>query len=258
MAQELLSPASGAFTYPCDVTGYIPQFQSIEDVLGELPADITTCTSSDSAFVGRPITELYTATKGRNPSLVVGRSLAHLRHFQAVHSYTVECGLYKHMNKSMREGNRSYLETAEFRPYCDYMLLLRKALTCATPLDSSVDHLYRGISVPIGEDCYRQGETITWQAFSSTTRDLGVAIKFLGGEATRPTGTLFSIVNCSLAKGIAHWSQYPEEEEWLYAPNAQFKVADRLAASALTPEIARFWKKGTDPSGVRVIVLMEI
>ena len=258
---ELLDPASGAYAYPCDFTGYKPQYETIEDVLTALPAAVITCTSTIERFRGRTITQLFEEIRScRNLTMPE----EDLKHVQAVHAYSVQCPLYARLNRSMREGNDAILTSQIFRPYCDYIRLLRMALARAKQANSGlVPCLYRGIGVVVSADKYKAGQTITWQAFSSATVDLKKACEFLDGTPNKPTGTLFCIVNVTNARGISDWSQYPEEQEWLYPPNTHFKVTpythftmDQCNVTMNT--INSFWDNtSTDASGVRVIILRE-
>jgi hypothetical protein len=180
---------------------------------------------------------------------------------QTLHSYTVECQLYKELNKAMRQGNEEQLRAPEFQPFLDYIYFLSKAIAAADPLPSDVEFLYRGITKKLNKQLYQPGSTITWQAFSSTSQQLDVALTFACGDRTGPgaplVGTLFVIVECKSARCIHTWSQYPEEAEWLYDMNTHFKVAD----NELQQFVARAVRKqllGQDDSNLDIIVLAEL
>ena len=131
-------------------------------------------------------------------------------------------------------------------------------------LSTSIETLFRGIVRKVGDNHYRAGSTITWQAFSSSSESLDVALEFASPNSReaahkRPTGTVFIIKQVKSAKGIAPWSQYPREAEWLFGPNTQFRVADAQRTDA---EVALHRSaaeaEGWDTTGLDWILLFEV
>jgi hypothetical protein len=182
------------------------------------------------------------------------------RDAQTLHSYTVECPLYQQINKAMREGNDRYLHSRRFKPLLDYIYHLHRALPAAVPLSKDVTTLYRGIRYKVSKDHYKPGNHITWHAFSSTTTDLCVALQFAqSGGSMAPNGTVFIIQGVKSPKGIARWSQHPEEEEWLYNFNAQFHVGDPYhAEQELLKHTDELNEVGWNTSDIDFIHLIEV
>ena len=244
--KELLSPTYDAVTYHPE--GYAPKVAEIMEFCTLMQYH---CTTDDPEIEGRLLTELWAtkrqALRDKKQDIVDAMTL---------YSYTVECDLYKTLNAAMRRGNEQ-LQSEEFAPYLDYIYLLSRALLQGQQLGDGCTGLYRGISVRLKREDYPHGRAITWQAFSSTTQDLKVAMQFLGGDEQARSGTLFFIRNSRAARGISAWSQYPEEEEWLYPPNTHFRVVDRCYERDVI-RMHTSLLQDCDMSDVLMIVLAEM
>ena len=176
-------------------------------------------------------------------------------HAQTIHAYTVECDLYKNLNRIMREGNMEQLYSPEYQAYVDFIYFLETSLSSATQLAYRPDQcLYRGIRHEVSASHYKPNSIITWHSFSSTTKSMDVALSFAGGSPKEPAGTLFVLVDPKTARGISAWSQYPEEEEWLYRHNAQFKVMPDEMESFVLRDLLT----DVDTSKLKIIILKEI
>ena len=192
------------------------------------------CTDDDPAVCGQTLSVLW----DRKRAQLGTAHCIDARDARTLHSYTVECRLYKEVNAAMRTACLRRLKSAAFKPHLDYIYHLDRALRSAITLPSHVTTLYRGIKRKVCRAHYAPGNTVTWHAFSSTSERLDVALEFAGpkGSGKCPGGTVFVIKGAKSAKGIFDWSQYPEEAEWLFGFNSQFVVADPPVAEA---EVAR-------------------
>ena len=72
------------------------------------------------------------------------------------------------------------------------------------------------------------GKTITWQAFSSSSRNQMAARTFVQTfPGKRLSGSLF-VIETTTAKKIEMFSSIPSEQEVLLLPNSQFSVKKKL------------------------------
>ena len=93
-----------------------------------------------------------------------------------------------------------------------------------------VGKVYRGIKVLLNPDVYATDRRITWQAFSSSTKKQTATLDFVNNLPGRKLqGSLF-VIDSITAKDIRHFSAIPSEEEVLFPPNSQFKVAKVVAS----------------------------
>jgi len=94
------------------------------------------------------------------------------------------------------------------------------------------DPVFRGIDCQV--EGYEPGKTITWNAYSSSTTDPQVAIKFLHGmDNAPPTGTLF-LIESKNSRLISKFSAIPSENEALFPANCTFLVIQESHATKKT------------------------
>eukprot|EP00667_Euglena_gracilis_P014577 EG_transcript_15116 len=180
----------------------------------------------------------------------------HEKDARALHLYTMECPLYRVLNEKMRGGNEEFLCSPMFRDFIDYIWHLKNAIGSAERL-CHCKYLYRGIRAKVDQDCYVPDAVITWHAFSSTSRILDVALEF-ATKRSGLMGTLFIIYSPKGAKGIEAFSQFPEEAEWLYSCNQQFRVPHLDAQRYILEDHGSLLQEPMEKHGLDVIVLEEI
>ena len=255
-ANGMLDPTAG-------LINYFPEGYTTDISIGgycQTFADKYLCTDEDDEeLFGRTLTDLWMRKHGK----LCAAHRINDRDAQTLHSYTVECPLYKEINAAMRTACLRQLHSAEFKPHLDYIYHLDRALRSAVVLSADVTTLYRGITRKVSHQHYACGNTITWQAFSSTSAKLPVALEFAcckgKKEEKRPEGTVFIITDVKSAKGIAPWSQYPDEAEWLFGFNTQFHAADRWTCEAEVSKSREFFEmEGWDVSNLDFFLLHEV
>eukprot|EP00794_Sanderia_malayensis_P007210 gene7210-8018_t len=137
---------------------------------------------------------------------------------QAIVAYTLESpNLYFHFNETSREFSLTSFKSVDYE-YQGLWLLLYKALISPAAIYDIPFNVYRGCKVPF---LVYVGSIIIFRQFVSTTTDRKVAENF----GSTDSGTLF-IMEVSIALGIHKLSVYPEEEEYLLAPNHGYKVVN--------------------------------
>lgn len=136
--------------------------------------------------------------------------------------YTEECFLYKMVNKTLRETDRTKFDT--LGPYC--YLLKYVALLNLFPVHIYENIVYRSVHLEKEEiDQYRNAindpQLKQWLSFTSTTKNRKVAEFF-------QRNTLFIIqppINrYSFGMDISSYSMFPDEEEVLFPTQICFKV----------------------------------
>ena len=70
---------------------------------------------------------------------------------------------------------------------------------------------------------YTVGRPVQWAAFSSTTKDVAAAKRFVDKDV----GVVFKLTVVS-GRDIAAYSYFPKENEILLSPNTRFTVASEL------------------------------
>ncbi|CAF1387813.1 unnamed protein product [Didymodactylos carnosus] len=129
--------------------------------------------------------------------------------------YTIECFLYKLINKALRENDQSKVNT--LGPFC--YILFRSWYT---------DHnqyrlqLYRGVNIdPNTVKSYDQatGETRCWDSFTSTSKSRKKAENF---------GNTLFITDATTKGGtdLLQRSKYPDEQEVLLPPGTTFTIIE--------------------------------
>eukprot|EP00667_Euglena_gracilis_P009853 EG_transcript_10019 len=124
--------------------------------------------------------------------------------------------LYREMNLAMREKDPAQI--AFWRPMIYYLAEALGRLP-----RNKTQTLYRGVSLAVSPAIYSTGKAVTWPSFSSSTKDATVAANFL---ADAQAVTVFHI-NTQRPRSISAFSQFPEEEEFLFPPGPILKV-DRV------------------------------
>jgi len=146
-------------------------------------------------------------------------NLLSLQEAASVCVYSMEFGIYKGLNKLLREENRELL-----RPFVNYLWLLMHGLSkCPRPAATLV---YRGVPCSVSAS-YIVGSVITWSSFSSCTTDVAVleSTMFLGRNGER---TEFHItLTTNRARSIRHLSVMPREDEILLPPNTRLRVTGK-------------------------------
>jgi uracil DNA glycosylase len=129
----------------------------------------------------------------------------------ALYLYTAESDLYRKLNATLRDPDRSKVAA-----YFGYLRLFLKALARLQRNDAS---LWRGVAKDLRKE-YALGRTVTWWGVSSCTSKLQVAKGFLGSKGKR---MLFEVKPRS-AVSIKPFSAFTGEEEYVLAPGTQLKV----------------------------------
>jgi len=142
----------------------------------------------------------------------------------AIFLYTMEWvdGLYKKMNASLRSEDAD-----QIKPYIKILKLILNGFVKLPAVNKTV---YRGVKKNLSSE-YKQGDTVTWSAFSSTTVNVKVleSEAFFGQSGDR---TFFTIVAKS-GRDIAEYSAIETEEEVLLPPGISFKVTGVMKTSDL-------------------------
>ena len=138
----------------------------------------------------------------------------------AIHIYTVECTVYKELNRCMREADPEAI--ARWRPMIFY---LSSALERLPPLDEHAATVFRGISIPYTPEVYAPDKRVVWPSFSSTSSKRTVCHSF--ANQVSGLGLIFEIHGAARAgaRSIAEYSVYPHEAEVLLPPNVEFVVS---------------------------------
>ena len=148
-------------------------------------------------------------------------------HAAALYAYTEQSPLYGMLNYTMRTPHTSSTPTdTELKRYADFIVHTQSALGCLPPHVSELQgKVYRGITVVLNNpNIYAPGKQITWQGFSSSTKNQTATLDFVNVLPGRKlSGSLF-VIDSITAKDIRHFSAIPSEEEVLFPPNSQFKV----------------------------------
>ena len=141
----------------------------------------------------------------------------------AIVLYTMEWdpdypSLYSMLNKTLRVEDRRKLS-----PWFPYLKLL---LTGLFKLPSVRGTVWRGVRSDLRSN-YKQGDNVTWWAFSSCTSAINIleSDQYLGTSGPR---TLFAI-ECLNGKDIKHHSYFAQEEKILLLPCTPLQVISHLS-----------------------------
>lgn len=114
---------------------------------------------------------------------------------------------YNVVNRALAERNKETLLL--IREYILYLLMgLRKL-----PKFDGEKVLYRGVAIPadVAKNIYREGSTLTWTSFSSTSSDENKAYSFAGEN-----GVIFEIHGKFRGYSIGTFSNYLEEGKLMF------------------------------------------
>jgi len=170
----------------------------------------------------------------------------------AVLAYTQENkNLYPVLNLAMRSSGAA--ADARIKKFAAYIFFLSSALQVLPAYKGKV---YRGIDVRLAPHLYEVGKTITWQPFSSTTKNPLTTLRFIGKQGTALDGSLF-IIHSTAGKEIEELSVYSYEREVLFKENSFFKVMnayqDEAAKRAMIPDFG-----GYDVTGLDIYELKQV
>ena len=180
-------------------------------------------------------------------------------HAAALYAYSEETPLYGTLNYTMRTPHTERTPTdTELKRYADYLTHTSSALgSLPTHVSELHGKVYRGIKVLLNHDIYAPGKRITWQAFSSSTKNQTKTINFVNLLSGRKlSGSLF-VIDSITAKDIRHFSAIPSEEEVLFPPNSQFKV-EKILASEPEKKTLLIYLDAYDMTDLDVYVLKQI
>jgi hypothetical protein len=177
-------------------------------------------------------------------------------HAAALYAYTEEeSPLYRTLNDTMRTPHTPSTPTDDkLKLYADYIVHAQSALGS---LPTHVGKVFRGMNVLLNRNIYAPGNQITWQAFSSSTKNQTKTINFVNLLSGRKlSGSLF-VIDSITGKDIRHFSAYPSEEEVLFPPNSQFKV-EKILASEPEKKTLLIYLDAYDMTDLDVYVLKQI
>ena len=138
---------------------------------------------------------------------------------------------------------------------CSYYIV--HAQSALGSLPTHVGKVFRGMNVLLNRNIYAPGNQITWQAFSSSTKNQTKTINFVNLLSGRKlSGSLF-VIDSITGKDIRHFSAYPSEEEVLFPPNSQFKV-EKILASEPEKKTLLIYLDAYDMTDLDVYVLKQI
>eukprot|EP01124_Arcella_intermedia_P026877 TRINITY_DN5150_c1_g1_i5.p1 TRINITY_DN5150_c1_g1~~TRINITY_DN5150_c1_g1_i5.p1 ORF type:complete len:212 (-),score=63.55 TRINITY_DN5150_c1_g1_i5:55-660(-) len=152
--------------------------------------------------------------------------------FCAVYFYTAQWddkNLYSLLNASLT--SKDYSSTLpQWKYYLHYLL---SAIQKIPKWQGSQD-LYRGVSQDLVQQYpsrYKEGETITWYAFTSTTTNLKTVKSFLPED--KPS-TIFTINGSFSGRCIQDYSAFQTEFEVLLPPGSRFQIISIMKFGNLT------------------------
>eukprot|EP00300_Choanocystis_sp_HF-7_P004938 c13792_g1_i2.p1 GENE.c13792_g1_i2~~c13792_g1_i2.p1 ORF type:complete len:2271 (-),score=731.14 c13792_g1_i2:47-6859(-) len=139
----------------------------------------------------------------------------------ALHIYTrSDCNYFNHLNRVLRMNDPAEIQS--WKPFSWNINMAMKRLRS----ESGV--YFRGIKQLfsyVQSDSYLPNKSVPWGAFTSSSRDHRVAANFMYGKqvSDEVRGVVFKIWG-STPISLKRFSFFPEEEEFLFAPNTVFKV----------------------------------
>ena len=145
-------------------------------------------------------------------------------HTTAVYAYTEEkpTNLYGKLNLACRTPG----EDQKLVVYRDYLHYLIEAVAAVPNFCGTV---YRGMDTQPCPEFYAPGKTITWQQFSSASKQQQQACKFVKEvDPKQLYGSMF-VIHVKTGKQVELLSQFPEEEEVLLKPNSFFKTSNMVS-----------------------------
>jgi ankyrin repeat protein len=138
----------------------------------------------------------------------------------ALHVYTrSDCSYFATLNRALRDNNGT--EINRWRPFSwSISMSLNRLRASSGVYFRGVRSLFKHVD----KRKYLPGEIVPWGAFTSSSRDLRVAANFMYGDASQEVaGVVFKIWGASPIS-LQLFSFFPQEQEYLFAPNSMFKV----------------------------------
>jgi hypothetical protein len=173
-----------------------------------------------------------------------------------LYAYTEETNLYHDLNIAMRTPG--LLAESNLKRYAPFIKHMQNALNGGLPNHNSYysGNVFRGIKIRLQAENYKEGEVVTWQAFSSSTMEQKIAMSFVNCLNGKLQGSMF-IIDSMTAKKISSYSRYESEAEVLFPPNSQFVVERQVTSEqekhAILDELPRMY----DMSELDVYVLKQ-
>eukprot|EP00300_Choanocystis_sp_HF-7_P012237 c17803_g1_i1.p1 GENE.c17803_g1_i1~~c17803_g1_i1.p1 ORF type:complete len:1770 (+),score=486.89 c17803_g1_i1:352-5310(+) len=139
----------------------------------------------------------------------------------ALHIYTrSDCNYFHNLNKALRAN-----DAEEIKKWQPFSWSLSSAINRLRP-ESGV--YFRGIKQlfnHVQSESYLPGQLVPWGAFTSSSKDHRVAANFMYGKhvSDEVRGVVFKIWGTTPVS-LKRFAFFPEEEEYLFAPNTVFKV----------------------------------
>lgn len=145
----------------------------------------------------------------------------------ALHVYTrSDCSYFSVMNKALRSNDPQ--EISFWKPFTWSISMALNRLRG----ESGV--YFRGVRnlfTHVEKKKFLAGEVIPWGAFTSSSRDHRVAANFMYGNAAQDVaGVVFKIWGTAPVS-LELFSFFPQEQEYLFAPNSLFKVLNWYEAT---------------------------
>eukprot|EP01062_Namystynia_karyoxenos_P035017 TRINITY_DN25658_c0_g1_i1.p1 TRINITY_DN25658_c0_g1~~TRINITY_DN25658_c0_g1_i1.p1 ORF type:complete len:2859 (+),score=594.22 TRINITY_DN25658_c0_g1_i1:75-8651(+) len=92
---------------------------------------------------------------------------------------------------------------------------------------------YRGVALVMPAEAYGQDKIVEWDAFSSTSKDQGIANMFANDDDANSAGASVFIIRGFSGVDISRWSRLSREAEILFGPRSRFRVTSSLTNSQL-------------------------
>jgi len=138
----------------------------------------------------------------------------------ALNLYTTESydrpeSFYFILNGALRSNER-----IKTKPFLLIIKLILSALSKLPVFEGTVWRVMDGVDL---RQFYQKGKTVSWNAFTSCTTDLGVCGAFMSHG-------LRTLINIQVTKAftINDYSAFPTEHEVLVPPDSNFRVVDVL------------------------------
>jgi hypothetical protein len=155
-------------------------------------------------------------------------------------AYTAETGFYSILNVHLAQLKLENLTSKENLSRAYYIGLIARH-----PNFERLTHIgvtYRGMMITDDDiQQYKIGARILTKTFSSSSKQLNVALNFLNKnrdtEDRLSTICIYEIRNQRTALDIEHISEYPDEEEVLILPYSAFKIIDIKQNKHKLPQI---------------------
>jgi len=165
----------------------------------------------------------------------------------AIFAYTYDTGnpdtnIFANLNKALQSS-----DATKIRPWLGVIWHLRAALAKLPDYCSGTSKLvYRGLTAilpnktdisKVIETSYKKHTLVQWQAYTSTSYDEAVSLKFCGNDSA----FIFEIEICN-GKNIETVSRFSDEKEILLSPNQKFVVTEEAQTRSGKPPNVRYIK----------------